>query len=546
MKVKFPDDHPLRAWAVIHGAWLLNRYHISSSTGTTAFMSLRGRPYREKVCAFGEEVFALDPLQAKYSTQWRRGIWLTKDSADMDVFAVSEKEVIRSRAIRKVAEHWNSDLALAFNVGPWDLRRGVYTEVKHVNPPEAPIPLLHAPIGGVEPEFDEDEKAVRKYAEENPMEDLEEESKEVERSETGGAQVIQPDHHGEQQPLMDDGEPLSQAKRQAADVRLPIPVRQRVAEAEALKRSQHAGEEGQKKFVKFDPETVVMEPSPKQPRTSLYSPTYAGDIASSPATSSTTRNVRRIVEDIELYDEDELECNMADDSFDYELCETQLDFEGEKVMIPEDEKQKRGFFDEGAGPPKVTEDELAWLDQEAMEAELERLRKLDVIEDAGNDLVVENCMKLDTRLVRDWRFRENQWRRRARLVAREFRDGDASNYETFSPTTPLAIVKMLIVMSLLHGLAIASIDVGDAFLQVPQTSLVLIEVPLWALRAGGGEGKQFWVLKRCLPGQRVAASEWNKFFTEICERHQFESYQGTIFKHRNRRPISQLTSTTCW
>ena len=66
----------------------------------------------------------------------------------------------------------------------------------------------------------------------------------------------------------------------------------------------------------------------------------------------------------------------------------------------------------------------------------------------------------------------------------KFRDGDASNYETFSPTTPLAVVKMLIVMSLLHGLSIASVDVGDAFLQVPQTPLVLIEVPLWALHSG--------------------------------------------------------------
>jgi len=138
-------------------------------------------------------------------------------------------------------------------------------------------------------------------------------------------------------------------------------------------------------------------------------------------------------------------------------------------------------------------------------------------------------------LARDWRFRENQWKRRARLAAREIRDGDASNYETFSPTTPLAVVKMLIVMSLLHGLSIASVDVGDAFLQVPQTPLVLIEVPLWALHSGEvGNGKRFWVLKRCLPGQRVAASEWNKFFTEICERHSFESFQGTIFRHKKQ------------
>eukprot|EP00435_Cladocopium_sp_Y103_P037670 s676_g10.t1 len=74
MKVKFAEEHPLRPWAVIHGAWLLSRCHVASSTATPAFMSLRSRPYKGRVCAFGEEVFALDPLQAKYNTQWRRGI----------------------------------------------------------------------------------------------------------------------------------------------------------------------------------------------------------------------------------------------------------------------------------------------------------------------------------------------------------------------------------------------------------------------------------------------------------------------------------------
>lgn len=37
-----------------------------------------------------------------------------------------------------------------------------------------------------------------------------------------------------------------------------------------------------------------------------------------------------------------------------------------------------------------------------------------------------NEMVLGTRLVFDWRFREQRWKRRARLVAREFRSGDAS------------------------------------------------------------------------------------------------------------------------
>jgi hypothetical protein len=83
----------------------------------------------------------------------------------------------------------------------------------------------------------------------------------------------------------------------------------------------------------------------------------------------------------------------------------------------------------------VTVNELAWLDQETVHAELGRLRSLDM----GEELVVEECMKLDSRLVRDWSLRENQWKHPSTLVTRKFRDGDASNYATFSPTAQLAV-----------------------------------------------------------------------------------------------------------
>ena len=43
---------------------------------------------------------------------------------------------------------------------------------------------------------------------------------------------------------------------------------------------------------------------------------------------------------------------------------------------------------------------------------------------------------------------------------------------------------------------------------------------------------RFWALKRCLPGERAAASEWNKFFIDVCERYGFINFQGTIFKHK--------------
>lgn len=256
----------------------------------------------------------------------------------------------------------------------------------------------------------------------------------------------------EQQQVMESEVQLARDERAGEETRLPIPVHQRVAEAEAAKRSQHPeGEGSHAKFVKYDPDAEIIASSPKQPRTELYSPTYADNLGSSPAESSTSRNVRRVVDELELYDEDELDFEIPEDSWDWELCEDVGGFDENKVSISEEDQRKRGFCDEGAGPPEVSPEELAWLDAEAMQLELDRLRDLDVIGsvDAGVDL--DNCVKLDTRLVRDWRSRESRCRRRAWPVAREFRDGDCSSAVTFSPTTPWVIVKMLIVLSLIHG-----------------------------------------------------------------------------------------------
>ena len=117
---RLEGQHPLKPWAMVHAAWPLNRFHVSSTTGCTAFMSLRGRPYKARICWFAQVVFALDALQAKYSAQWRRRIWLGKDE---DIVAVSEKEVIKSKAVRKTSEEWDASSILALEIHPWDLKK---------------------------------------------------------------------------------------------------------------------------------------------------------------------------------------------------------------------------------------------------------------------------------------------------------------------------------------------------------------------------------------------------------------------------------------
>ena len=358
------------------------------------------------------------------------------------------------------------ELAVALEVGPWDLRRGINTEVKVAKPTEVPLPLLHPPIGGVEPEIeDEEAKVVIKYAQDHPQEDVDEGEIEVQPLdfEEGGVSVMVSDEVQSDQEI--DADQKARENSAPGDLRLPVPVRQRVSEVEASRRGQQNPEEGQAKFVKFDPNTEIPEPSPKQPRT-LYSPVYAGNVADSPGTASVSRHVRRVIEELEMVDDDEMDYAIPGEVWDWEVCDSV-------------EMARRGFHNEGAGPPEVTQEELDWLDEEAMKMELNRLKELHVIDNVSDDVAVEDCVRLDTRLVRDWRYRDGRWRRRARLVAREFRDGDCSHIDTFSPTTPLPIVKLLIFLSMLYDLAIRSLDVGDAFLQVPQRTTVLIEVPLW-------------------------------------------------------------------
>ena len=108
---------------------------------------------------------------------------------------------------------------------------------------------------------------------------------------------------------------------------------------------------------------------------------------------------------------------------------------------------------------------------------------------------------LETRLVFDWRFRDEGWKRRARLVARELRSGDASNVSTFSPTAPWYAIRMLVALPVLHSLVVCVMDIPDACFQVGQIEFVLIQVLEWPREALSGQPDvipEYWQLGRCL------------------------------------------------
>ena len=188
---------------------------------------------------------------------------------------------------------------------------------------------------------------------------------------------------------------------------------------------------------------------------------------------------------------------------------------------------------ENDGPPKLTDEELAQLDHDASLEELVRLSNMGVISEYGDRAGEE--MVLDTRLVFDWRFRDEQWKRRARLFAREFRSGDASNEETFSPTSSKWIIHMFLVLALVQQLSVLVMDVKDAFLTVPQRDLVIIEIPTWAKSNDMTEnGVDFWKLVKCLPGQRKVALHWHEHFEFTVSKFDFIPFEGmvTVYKHK--------------
>ena len=85
ISAKFADSHPIHMWALLHSAWLLNRFHVHSQLGCTPFQSLFGRPYKGRVANFCQDMYGISQKKSKYKAQWEKGIWVGTDYADQDI-----------------------------------------------------------------------------------------------------------------------------------------------------------------------------------------------------------------------------------------------------------------------------------------------------------------------------------------------------------------------------------------------------------------------------------------------------------------------------
>ena len=188
------------------------------------------------------------------------------------------------------------------------------------------------------------------------------------------------------------------------------------------------------------------------------------------------------------------------------------------------------------GPPKLDDEDLMKVDVQAEKVEEERLLKMGVLvnvelDEHGQPKENEQGIKpkmLSTKFVKDCRHRDFQWKRRARLVAREYRwltDYDLA--ALYSPTSIASSVKLLSSLCVSSpGYQMVSIDISDAYLQVPQKEYTVVSF-----------GGKWYQLAYTLPGQRTGSSDWFDFLKEILVEEGMESDVGLpslFYKHPGR------------
>ena len=137
------------------------------------------------------------------------------------------------------------------------------------------------------------------------------------------------------------------------------------------------------KAARFERET-----SPQSSPEALYSPLYAGGV-----------NQVNMPHGDACWEED-VDWELIED----ELGEFESDFYGER-------------------PPNLSPEELDELDAEAMKVEIKKLTAMGVVQTLEEQEMDPEGKFIDLKEVYDWRYRDGKWKRRCRVVAREFRTG---------------------------------------------------------------------------------------------------------------------------
>ena len=410
-------SHAMWYWSYLHAAWILNRFGIHSALSSTPFELAYGRRYMGKVVCFGEYVLLLHRQPGmKQGPQWLPGIWVGKTHEDDLHIVIGVNGVMRGKAVRRTSEPWRPTYMFLMKDKP-------FRDPGVKRPPLRIMPSTPRGVRGPgrprkeAPEESQAKPEGEPFHRDQDADDVERYAREHGGRESPGTGV-------EELREKRKGESAAEDLPQKYVKVLPLPLGlddagERVPRTPEVKRPQtpRIGEEMKDVGEVEEPRSKAARSSPEGSPSNLYAPAFAGNI-----------NAASLPVDDEQWEQDIEEDNYGG---------------ADEVPLLEVEE-----VDEGR-PPELSEEELQQVEEEAGQEEIQRLLQMGVLREPEADELANGTV-LTTRSVFDWRFREQKWKRRCRVVAREFRAGDSSNSKTFAPTSSLAATRLLLSTHTVH------------------------------------------------------------------------------------------------
>lgn len=467
---------------------------------------LSGRRYGGKLAQFGERVLAKIPTAGNGDARFVQSVWLGKtDYADFHL-VMSTGGLKWTRAIRRLPDQFDAPALQLVRTFPWGMAFGqIGTKVAPLGakpprgvPVTTPVPP-HLQQAGV-------------AAASTPLPPVEF---------GGGAAGVRSGDEGAQE----EGESLSSSPGTVDEAASDPPTTPRsFSYAPTTPRGSNAGDDiadivdevmreerppGTKREVTDETtlqELLDMERSAKAARTEARKAARTGDARPS------TDPAPPPAEDVPPSSSGEPRVAEAEASVRAIMLDGEELEDGDELTAEDPPEEVSSLSDElGAWadrPPELTWEDLAAVDREAAAIELKRLIEIGVLipkVEGGEDGEF-----LTTKMVFDWRKRGDPatWTRRARLVGRDFAWLDPFRTDTFSPTTPTSLNRLVPAMVAINrGWIMKSLDVKDAYLMCSQDKNVEIEIAKEYADQIGIPRRH--MLGKVLPGQREGAAKWH-------------------------------------
>ena len=193
------------------------------------------------------------------------------------------------------------------------------------------------------------------------------------------------------------------------------------------------------------------------------------------------------------------------------MAALEVDYSVDEIL---DEAARREFE---AGPPELSEEDLAALDARMDQVEYNRLLEMDVLRPV-NLKDVGGMTRLSCKHVRDWRYRQGGWQRRSRLVAREFRFLEPGMEGLYSPASVGTVQRLFAALACSNPrLKLYSADIKDAYLTVAQVR------PTYVVMETGSA----FELRYMLPGQRAGSRGWYDKLKGVLESNLLEAFPAS-------------------